>query len=626
MRLTVAQSIVRFLARQYTERDGERQPLFAGMMGVFGHGNLAGIGEAMHADAQRSDGLKYVPVRNEQAMVHAAAAYAKTKNRLSTWACTTSVGPGATNLVTGAATATVNRLPVLLLPGDIFATHRSGVVLQELEHPANADWSVNDCLRPVSRYFHRIMRPEQVPDALLQAMRILTDPAETGAVTLALPQDVQAEAWEVPDGLFDERIWHVGRPHPEPGALARAASIIASAKRPLIIAGGGVRYSDATSALSDFATAFGVAVAETQAGKGSLPFDHELNLGAIGSTGTTAANEAAANADVVIGVGTRWSDFTTASRTLFTNPNVRFVNINIAGFDAVKHAGAMVVADARAALTDLASVLAEVGWPGVAEPQRSAGVVASRGSQDQITAFISERDNRTDGRISQAEAIGAVRDAVGERGIVVCAAGSLPGDLHRLWPATDSASYHVEYGFSCMGYEIAGAIGAQLAKPDRQVVAMVGDGSWLMLSSELTTAVQEQIPVTVVLIDNHGYGSIGALSTSLGSDGFGTRHRYRGDDGDLTGETLPVDYEAMARAYGAHSQTISSYAELHSAVTDSWARKSPSVIVVRTHTDGPPTPGGYWWDVPVAQVSERASVLQAGTEQKHALAQQRTYV
>jgi 3D-(3,5/4)-trihydroxycyclohexane-1,2-dione acylhydrolase (decyclizing) len=478
----------------------------------------------------------------------------------------------------------------------------------------------------VSRYFHRITRAEQVPDALLQAMRILTDPAETGAVTLALPQDVQAEAWDVPDGLLDERMWHVGRPRPEPDALARAAAMIASAKRPLIVAGGGVRYSDASGALGDFSTRFGVPVAETQAGKGSLPFDHPFNLGAIGSTGTSAANETAEAADVVIGIGTRWSDFTTASRTVFANEEVRFINVNIAAFDAVKQGGAMVVADAQSALVDLAEALAEIGWAGTSAPVRSQISNAAAVTQREITAFTSPRESRDDGLISQAEAIGAVRSAVGESGIVVCAAGSLPGDLHRLWQASDPASYHVEYGFSCMGYEIAGAIGAQLAEPDRQVVAMVGDGSWLMLSSELTTAVQEQIPVTVVLIDNHGYGSIGALSASLGSDGFGTRHRYRGKDGDLSGEALPIDYEAMARAYGAHAQSVGSVEELHHAVTAARERQAPSVIVVRTHADGPPTPGGYWWDVPVAQVSERNGVVQAGGEQVHGLKMQRTYL
>jgi len=506
VRLTVGQAVVRFLAAQRSERDGAEQPFFGGCSGIFGHGNLAGIGQALlEAELGTPGALRYYQARNEQAMVHTAVAYARMRNRLSAWACTSSVGPGATNMVTGAALATINRLPVLLLPGDVFATRIATPVLQELEHPSALDVSVNDAFRPVSVLFDRVWRPEQLPSALLGAMRVLTDPAATGAVTLALPQDVQAEARDWPAELFAPRVWHVPRAVPEPAALARAAGVIRSASRPLIVAGGGVIYAEATAELREFADATGIPVAETQAGKGSLPFDHPLAVGALGSTGTVAANRIAAEADVVIGIGTRYSDFTTASRTAFGCPQVRFVNVNVARADAVKLAGTPVVADAREALRGLSGALA--GWS-VPDGYRAQARDLAAAWQRTVQAAYGLGCQPP----AQSEVIGAVNDAAGPRDVVVCAAGSMPGDLHKLWRTRDPKGYHVEYGYSCMGYEIAGGLGVKLADPDREVYVLVGDGSYLMMATELVTAVQEGIKVIVVLVQNHGFASIGGLS------------------------------------------------------------------------------------------------------------------
>ncbi|HJY73385.1 MAG TPA: 3D-(3,5/4)-trihydroxycyclohexane-1,2-dione acylhydrolase (decyclizing), partial [Streptosporangiaceae bacterium] len=460
VRLTVGQAVVRFLAVQRSERDGTEHRLIEGCFGIFGHGNVAGVGQGLlEAELGHDGGLKYLQGRNEQAMVHAAAAFARTRNRMSTLACTSSIGPGATNMVTGAALATINRLPVLLLPGDVFATRVADPVLQQLEDPSGQDISVNDAFRPVSRFFDRIWRPEQLPSALLAAMRVLTDPAETGAVTLALPQDVQAEAYDWPAELFRERVWHIPRTPPDAAAVARAAEVIRSAKRPLIVAGGGVLYSEATHALHEFAETFGIPVGQTQAGKGTMRSDDPLCAGAIGATGTTAANELAARADVVIGIGTRWSDFTTASRTAFAEPGVRFVNINVASFDAAKQSGVAVVADARAALDALALVLA--GWKAEPAHRTRAAELAARWQATVEAAYTTRHQPRP----AQAEVIGVVNEVSGERDVVLCAAGSMPGDLHKLWRTRDPGGYHVEYGYSCMGYEIAGGLGAKLAAP-----------------------------------------------------------------------------------------------------------------------------------------------------------------
>src|SRR4051795_12479625 len=562
IRLTAAQALVRFLAAQHVERDGQRGRFFGGCFGIFGHGNVAGIGQAL---LQHPELLRYHQARNEQAMVHAAAAYARMRNRLGTLACTSSIGPGATNLVTGAALATINRLPVLLLPGDIFATRVADPVLQQLEAPASLDVSVNDAFRPVSRFFDRINRPEQLIASALAAMRVLTDPVDTGAVTIALPQDVQAEAFDWPEAFFERRVWHVRRPPAEPDVLAEAAAVLRAARRPLIVSGGGTIYAEATDQLRELAEATGIPAAETQAGKGSLPYDHPNAVGAIGATGTTAANALAREADVVLGVGTRWSDFTTASRSLFAEPGVRFVNLNVAPVDAHKQSAVALVADARAGLEALRAALD--GWAADPDLSERARTLAAEWDATVERAYTLGHGPLP----AQSEVIGAVNRVSAPRDVVVCAAGSMPGDLHKLWRTRDPKGYHVEYGYSCMGYEIAGGLGVKLAAPDREVYVLVGDGSYLMLSSELVTAVAERQKLTIVLVDNRGYKSIGNLSRSLGMDGFGTLYRYRsngarGVDSEGSTDFLPVDLAANAESLGAKAIRAASIDELRSAL------------------------------------------------------------
>ncbi|PRY49962.1 3D-(3,5/4)-trihydroxycyclohexane-1,2-dione hydrolase [Knoellia remsis] len=622
VRLTVGQAVVRFLANQWSERDGERQRLFAGCLGIFGHGNVAGLGQALLEDevtaveAGREPSLPYVLARNEQAMVHTAVGYARHHDRMRTWACTASVGPGSTNMLTGAALATINRIPVLLLPSGTFATRVAAPVLQELEAPYAGDVTVNDAFRPLSRFFDEVNRPEQLPSALLSAMRVLTDPIETGAVTISLPQDVQAEAFDWPVELFDERVWHVARPVPEASRVAAAAVVIRSAKKPLIVAGGGVHYSGAEEVLAEFASATGVPVAETQAGKGSLSHGHPQLMGAVGSTGTTAANALAADADVVIGVGTRWSDFTTASRTAFSRNGVRFVNLNIAGFDAGKHAGLSVVGDARETLRALAEELD--GWSVSDTYRKRQGTLWRRWDKAVDTAYdpaAEVTDRLGDGLLTQSGVIGAVNELSDPSDVVICAAGSMPGDLHKLWRVRDRKGYHVEYGYSCMGYEIPAAIGVRMADPSRDVFAMVGDGGWLMMPGELVTAVQEGVKIIVVLVDNRGFGSIGALSESLGSQRFGTAYRRRDPStGRLDGDPLPVDLAANARSLGAHVIEVGSRDDLADAIGEAKARPDdggPVVIHVRTDPRVGSPDSESWWDVPVAQVSELTSTQRA---------------
>jgi 3D-(3,5/4)-trihydroxycyclohexane-1,2-dione acylhydrolase (decyclizing) len=619
MRLTVGQAVVRFLAAQRSERDGVEHKLFEGCFGIFGHGNVAGIGQALlEAELADPTTLPYYQARNEQGMVHAASAFARMRNRLSMLACTSSIGPGATNMVTGAALATVNRLPVLLLPGDVFATRVADPVLQQLEDPRHGDVSVNDALRPVSRYFDRIWRPEQLPAALLNAIRVLTDPAETGAVTLALPQDVQAEAFDWPDELFAPRTWHVPRQTPEPSALHRAVAAIRAAQRPLIVAGGGVIYSEASEALTAFTEATGIPVAETQAGKGSLPYDHPLAVGAIGATGTTAANALAREADVVIGIGTRYSDFTTASRTAFRL--TRFVNVNVAAFDSAKHAGLAVTADARAALTALTEGLA--GWTTAAAYRDEARQRAEQWDAAVESAY--HLDNAP--RPAQSEIIGAVNDLSAPTDVVVCAAGSLPGDLHKLWRTRDPKGYHVEYGYSCMGYEIAGGLGAKLAAPDRDVFVMVGDGSYLMMAQELVTAVQEGIKLIVVLVDNHGFASIGRLSEGLGSQRFGTAYRYRGGNGRLDGDVLGTDLAANAESLGADVLRTRTIDEFRAALTKAKAADRTTVVYIEAdpYVDAPSSES--WWDVPVAEVAALESTQHARREYEKHKQEQKPYL
>ncbi len=607
-RITAAQALVRFLAGQHVERDGVEQRFFEGCFGIFGHGNVAGIGQALY---QHPDLLTYYQARNEQAMVHTAVGFARMKNRLATLACTTSIGPGATNLVTGAALATVNRLPVLLLPGDVFASRRPDPVLQQLEVPSRGDVSVNDSLQPVSRYFDRIERPEQLIAAGPAAMRVLVNQAETGAVTLAFPQDVQAEAYDYPEEFLTRRVWHVTRPEPDSGLLAEVVALIRSAKRPLIVAGGGVIYSEATGALRAFVEQTGIPIAETQAGKGSLPYDHPASLGAVGATGTFAANRIAADADVVIGIGTRWSDFTTASRTAFRNPDVRYVNVNVADFDAAKLDGVALVADARVTLEQLAAALA--GHQVDAEYRQLAARL-NREWDEEVSRLYNLGHKPLP---AQSEVIGAVNDAARPTDVVVCAAGSMPGDLHKLWRTRDPKGYHVEYGYSCMGYEIAGGLGVKLAAPEREVYVMVGDGSYLMLSSEIVTSIQESLKLTIVLVDNHGFSSIGSLSRSLGTDGFGTQYRYRqngslGLDSDSPpAPLLPVDLAANAESLGAKVIRCSTVDELRSGLEA--AKGEDSTVVLAIEVDRYEGVPGYesWWDVPVAEVSEVDAVQAA---------------
>ena len=616
-RLTMAQALITYLTQQHVERDGCRHAFFAGCFGIFGHGNVAGIGQAL----QQTPELPYHQARNEQAMVHAAAAFAKVSNRLRTLVCTTSIGPGATNMVTGAAGATINRLPVLLLPGDTFARRNVGPVLQQLEWPQSLDVTVNDCFRPVSRYFDRIHRPDQLIYALPEAMRVLTSPADTGAVTLALPQDVQAEAFDYPAVLFAPHTWRIARQRPDTAALREAAARICAARRPLIIAGGGVLYSEACEALGRFAERHGIPVAETQAGKGALAFNHPMAVGAMGVTGTFAANRLALEADLVIGVGTRYSDFTTASKTAFQSDDVSFVNINVAEIDAFKHAALPLTGDARVTLEELDELLeglqASAAWRERASQLRAAWDV-------EVTRIYGLRHGPP---ISQGEVIGLVEAASGPRDVVVCAAGSLPGDLHKLWRTRSPNTYHLEYGYSCMGYEIAGGLGVKMAAPDREVFVMVGDGSYLMMSSEIVTAVQEGIKLIVVLLDNHGFASIGGLSQAVGSDGFGTRYRRRNPEtGQLDGEVLPVDYAANARSLGANVIEARTHDEVAAALAAAKAAAETTVIVVPVDREA--RVGGYesWWDVPIAEVSTVPSVQQARSAYAQALDRERHFI
>lgn len=621
-RVTMAQAVIAFLKNQYIERDGVEQPFFAGCFGIFGHGNVGGIGQAL----QQMPDFRYYQSRNEQAMVHAATAYAKVKNRLQAFACTSSIGPGATNMITGAATATINRLPVLLLPGDIFARRNVAPVLQQLESEHSQDISVNDCFKPVSRYWDRITRPEQLLTALPEALRVLTNPAETGAVTLALPQDVQAEAYDYPEAFFHKRIWHVARNRPDRTSLKQAAEWMRSSKRPLIVAGGGTIYAEATACLERLVDQTGIPVGETMAGKGSLRYDHPLNLGAIGSTGTFAANRVAREADLVIGIGTRYSDFTTASKTAFRGPDVRFININVTSFDAAKHQALPLIGDALATLEELLELLD--GYHVQEEYESQARQLHAEWDEEVARIY----DIRHTPLPSQGELIGAVNELGSPEAIMVCAAGSLPGDLHKVWRARHPKNYHMEYGNSCMGYEIAGGLGAKMAAPEREVYVMVGDGSYLMMNSEIVTSLQEHYKLTIVLLDNHGFKSIGSLSRSLGQDGFGTRYVYPsgnelpGDSAGADVQTLPVELAANARSLGAHVIECKTYADFAAALTE--ARSIERTTVIYIQDDRYESIPGYesWWDVPVAEVSTSPQVQEARTEWEAMRTQERYFM
>lgn len=625
-RMTVSQALIEFLGHQYTVDGDYRERTIVGTFGIFGHGNVAGIGQALKQfSVDEPTLMPFYQARNEQGMVHESVAYSRMTRRRSTFACAASVGPGASNMLTGAAVATTNRLPVLLLPSDTFATRVSDPVLQQLELPHDATMSVNDAFKPLSRFFDRVVRPEQLFSAALGAMRVLTDPVETGAVTIALPEDVQAEAIDVPVEFLADREWHIRRPRPDAFLLREVARQIANAKRPMIVAGGGVIYSDATEALTSFVESTGIPVGMSQAGVGTLPWDHAQNMGAVGATGTSAANRLARTADLIIGIGTRYSDFTAASRTAFQNPDVKFININIASFDAFKHGSATpVVADARESIHELITALSGFS----VSPEYAAEMAREKATWDAAVneAFIDRKLELP----SQTEIIGAVQKSSAPRDVVVCAAGSLPGDLHKLWRVRDSLGYHVEYAFSTMGYEIAGGIGVARADSTRDAIVMVGDGSYLMMHSEIVSAVAEGIKFIIVLIQNHGYASIGHLSEDVGSQRYGTLYRTHDKSGNNfeSGDILPVDLAANAESYGINVIRVEPSPRALADLSDAVVAAKSSDRATLIHINSDPllyAPDGEgWWDVPVAAVSTlestqkaRAEYLEVQKTQKH---------
>ena len=593
-RLTTAQAIIRFLAAQQTARDNARYSLFGGILGIFGHGNVAGLGQAI----MQEQSLPFFMPRNEQAMVHTAIGYAKANRRMRTMVCTSSIGPGATNMVTGAATATINRIPVLLLPGDIFARRNVDPVLQQIELSSTQSISVNDCFIPVSKYFDRITRPEQILISLPEAIRVLTSPAETGAVTIAMPQDVQAEAYDFPVEFFQEQTTLISRERADKDQIVKAAEIIRHAQSPMIIAGGGVIYSAAEHVLLNFGDKHNIPVAETMAGKGSVPFDWPLSLGGVGVTGTTAAKEIATQADLVVGIGTRYTDFTTGSKTAFTNPNVRFININISAFDAGKHAGLSLIGDARETLEELSDQLGT--YTASTEHRKRATTLNAEWNRTVESIYSAGHEPLA----SQGAVIGAVNEAAGIGGIVVCAAGSMPGDLHKLWQTRSCGQFHLEYGFSCMGYEIAGGLGAKLACPEQEVFVLVGDASYLMMAQEITTAVQEGIKLIIVVVNNHGFASIGGLSESVGTEGFGTKYRYNvTSPHGKRGDKLPVDFVKNAASLGATALKVDGIPQLQNALEGAKKHDTTTIIVIDTDREARVASYGAWWDVPVAEVS-----------------------
>jgi 3D-(3,5/4)-trihydroxycyclohexane-1,2-dione acylhydrolase (decyclizing) len=627
IRLTVAQATIRFLSQQYSLRDGTEHRLVAGFCGIFGHGNVAGMAQAL-LESELADpaDMPYYLVRNEQGAAHMATGFARQRNRMSTLAVTTSVGPGATNLVTGAALATTNRIPILLFPSDVFANRNPDPVLQQLERPDSLDLSVNDTLRPVSVFFDRIWRPEQLPASLMAAMRVLTDPAQAGAVTIALPEDVQAEAHAWPVELFRKRTWRVARPGGDPEAIAEAAALIRSSRRPFIVAGGGVHYSEAEAELAGFAERVGIPVGQTQAGKGALPTGHLMDVGGVGSTGTTVANALAADSDLIIGLGTRYSDFTTASRSLFQHPDVRFLNINVTGHDTAKLAGLGVQGDARSVLVELSASLAGYGTSDEYRAEVARGRDGWATTREHAIGVDWVGAGAT-GLPAQVELLGVLNDELGPKDVIVNAAGSAPGDLHRLWEPKSAKQYHVEYAYSTMGYEIAGALGVKLASPEVEVVALVGDGSYLMLAQEVVTAVAEGIKLVIVLIDNHGFASIGNLSEATGSQRFGTRYRFRdASSGRLGEETLPVDLAANVASLGAEVIRASTVLEFREALREALAAETTTAVYVQTDPLAPGIPGGAWWDVPIAEVSRLDSTNAARRAYESDAAVRRDYL
>jgi 3D-(3,5/4)-trihydroxycyclohexane-1,2-dione acylhydrolase (decyclizing) len=594
IRLTAAQAMVRFLSAQRVEIDGRKQRLFEGVFAIFGHGNVAGMGEALFASR---DALPTYRAHNEQAMAHAAIAFAKASRRRRMMACTTSIGPGATNMITAAAVAHVNRLPVMMIPGDVFANRRPDPVLQQVEDFGDGTVSANDCFRPVSRYFDRITRPEQIVPALNRAISVLTDPAECGPVTLAFCQDVQTEAYDYPASFFDERVHRMRRIAPDPHEIEEAAEILKKANKPFVVCGGGVLYSDAERELIDFCASHGIPVGETQAGKSTTPVDHPLAMGAVGVTGTSAANSLAIQADVVLGIGTRFSDFTTGSWALFKNPGRRLICVNVQPFDAAKHHALSVVGDARTALAALDAKLD--AWKA---PRAWSDEAAKAKTEWEATAARYTAPTNAPAP-TDAEVLGALMRAGEKSDVVVCAAGGLPGELHKLWRAGAPLGYHVEYGYSTMGYEIAGGLGVKMALPDREVVVVLGDGSYLMMNSEIATSVMLGKKLIIVVNDNRGFGCINRLQQATGGAPFNNLLS------DARHEAMPdVDFVAHARALGAEAVKVKSIADLESAFKTARTAKSTQVIVIDTDPIGSTDAGGFWWDVAVPAVSERKEV------------------
>jgi 3D-(3,5/4)-trihydroxycyclohexane-1,2-dione acylhydrolase (decyclizing) len=622
IRLTVGQALVRFVAKQYVERDGRQNRFIEGIWGIFGHGNVSGLGQGIVEFAEK-EGLKFYRPQHEQGMVHISAAFAKHRNRLSTFACTTSIGPGALNMVTGAGVATVNRLPVLLLPSDYFANRVPDPVLQQIEHPNERDVSASDAFRPVSRFFDRISRPEQLLASLPEAFRVLTDPAETGAVTLSLPEDVQAEAFDWPTEFFGKRVWRIRRPLPEPELIREIVTRLQQAERPMIITGGGIIYGEAWTELQALAEAFGLPVTETQAGKGALSWNHPWNAGPVGSNGATAANELAKEADLILALGTRLTDFTTASRSQFQNPAVRFIAVNVAPMDASKLSALPVVADVKRALPELSRALGEAGYRGTTDRYRERVAKLKAQWDERVTEIRTVQEDG--GALAEVAVIGLINEAVGGKTTVVCAAGNMPGELLRLWRPEDPKAYHLEYGFSCMGYEIPGGIGVKLAEPERDVVVMIGDGTYLMMNSEIVTAVAEGLKLTIVVVDNHGYQCILGLQRICGVSDFGNELRFRDPKkGTLTGGYVPIDFKKHAEAMGAHAVLAQTAAEVTAAVQEARQRRGVSVVVVPVDPEKRMPSLGTWWDVPVAEVSAVEKTRQTRENYEKATQKQRS--
>jgi len=642
IRLTVAQAVIKFLNQQYIEFDGKKDKFVRGIFTIFGHGNVVGLGQALE---EMNDGLEVYQGRNEQGMAHIAAAYAKQKNRKQIFACTSSVGPGAANMITAAATATANNIPLLLLPGDVFASRQPDPVLQQIEQPHNLSISTNDAFKPVSKYWDRVNRPEQLMTAMINAMRVLTDQAETGAVTICLPQDVQGEAYDFPTYFFKERIHRIDRRCPSEAALQDALAMITRKKKPIIVCGGGVRYSEAGEALKAFAEAFNIPFAETQAGKSAVVYSHALNLGGIGVTGDSAANEIARGADLVIGIGTRFTDFTTGSKSVFANDEVDFLTINVSEFHAGKLDATKVVGDAKVALECISNKLKEVGYKTAYTHEIQQAQATWKSELERLyktdyqqPEFVPEADNCfgpekiaeyskvQNSALTQTGVLGELDHLFDDSAIVVGASGSLPGDLQRVWRAKEVGTYHMEYGYSCMGYEVAAAVGVKLAEPNREVYAMVGDGSYLMLHSELVTSIQEDIKINIMLFDNIGFGCINNLQMGNGMGSFCTEFRKRnGKSGKLDGDLMKIDFAKQAEAYGAKTYSVTTLSELRFAVEDAKKQQVSTLIDIKilpkTMTHG----YGAGWHVGIAEISSNPKINEAFAQKEQFLAGARKY-